>query len=127
MVYGDHKPLITPYFLNEKIFTPDMFVSRGLADDAKHQFVENVDQNKVGDMPILIYDRDEKRVDAFIQAASHLPYYCLSHQFNQHFLGLNLPAFAHANANQTCATNQKLSYAERRELYPSWLYRASLF
>ena len=127
MVYGDHKPAITGYFVAQNIFTPDMFVNRGLSDDAKQQFVDNVDQNRVGDMPVLIFDSDPKRVDSFIQAASHLPYYCLSHQFNQHFLGLNLPAFAHASANQICSTDRKLSYAKRREQYPSWLYRASLF
>lgn len=127
MVYGDHKPALTKYFVAEKIFTADMFVNRGLADDAKQQFVDNVDQNNVGDMPILIFDKDQQRVDDFIRTAEHLPYYCLSHQFNQHFLGLNLPTFAHASAQDTCSTARPLSYVQRREQYPSWLYRASLF
>ncbi len=126
LVYADHKPLMTDFFLDSGVFSEDMFFKVG-AGDAGYLFRQDADQKIVGEVPVYIYDKNKAAVEAFAAEANGLPFYCQSTLFNKHFIGAKVLAQQFALANDTCEAPADFAYEDLKKSYPSWLYRVSLF
>ncbi|GAA6140491.1 sulfatase-like hydrolase/transferase [Hydrogenophaga sp. 5NK40-0174] len=126
IVYADHKPLMTDYFLDSGVFSADMFFQTGKNDEG-YLFREDADQKIIGSVPVYVYDKNEATVDAFVKEANGLPFYCQSTLFNKHFVGASVLAQQFALDKGLCQLNAQYNYEAMKQPYPSWLYRMSLF
>ncbi|GAA6140490.1 LTA synthase family protein [Hydrogenophaga sp. 5NK40-0174] len=126
VVYGDHKPMMTDFYLSEGIFSPDMFLKIG-KNNAGYLFKETVDRPAIGDVPVYIYDKDEARVNNFISEADGLPFFCQSALLNKHFIGTQVLSHQFALKNSLCSPSASFKLSDLEKSYPAWLYSVSLF
>lgn len=103
VVYGDHKPALNNFFTKLGILN-----------------VHNPDLSLLGDVPVLIYDANKKRLSSVINQSAHKPFYCVSAIIDHYVLHSGNPAANYIYKN-SCPSNEK------KDNIPSWLYYWSIF
>ncbi|MBY6347303.1 hypothetical protein E5C31_15145 [Providencia rettgeri] len=122
LLVGDHKPALTRFFHQENVFPDDFFIRTGERND-DYMFSPSAPKEILGDVPGYIYYRDQD----LAARLNHQPFFCLGQIINEASTGIILPAFQYAQHYDLCSSAPKLSYTQRSESYPGWLYSASLF
>jgi len=114
LIYGDHKPGLTEFFMREGIFTDQDFQGRGKWDS-------------VGDVPMFLKHSNSDRVQKVVSAANRLPIFCAVEALDRELIGSGLPAFSYARQMSICENYSEKGYSYYRDAYPEWLYAISLF
>lgn len=99
LIYADHKPALR------------MFA--GMTDPAKS-----------GDVPIIIFDNNEKRKEALVKHSDGKPFYCLSRNIGALYFDMQLAA--HYYAADSCTHFSGKQYLKLAASLPESLYTASL-
>ncbi len=126
VIYGDHKPLMTDFFIENGIFSRDLFFKIG-QNDSDYIFSDSADQRIVGDVPVYIYDKDQEKTERFVERASGLPFFCQSALLNEYFIGTDLLAHQFALKNNLCSESKQYDYEALKKPFPEWLYSISMF
>ena len=121
LLVGDHKPALTRFFHQENIFSDAFFIRTGEKND-DYMFSPSASKEILGDVPGYIYYRGQDLAARLNQQ----PFFCLGQIINEASTGVILPAFQYARHYDLCSSDPKLSYTQRSESYPGWLYSASL-
>ncbi|WP_341667872.1 sulfatase-like hydrolase/transferase [Alcaligenes sp. SDU_A2] len=122
LVVGDHKPGLTRFFHRERIFQDEHFFNTGSGND-DYLFKYSTPQSMLGDVPGYIYYKDRD----LSELLNHQPFFCLTQILNEASIRIALPAFNYAQHQAICSPNTSLTYTQRSNSYPDWLYSASLF
>ncbi|MGO3130145.1 MAG: sulfatase-like hydrolase/transferase [Alcaligenes sp.] len=122
LLVGDHKPALTRFFHQENIFSDTFFIRMGDTDQ-DYMFSPSAPKEILGDVPGYIYYRGQD----LAARLNHQPFFCLGQIINDASAGAILPAFQYARHYDLCSSAPKLTYTQRSESYPGWLYSASLF
>jgi len=101
LLYGDHKP---PF----------------------RKFFEGMSSDELGDVPVLLFDKNIERRNRFAQAANGKPFYCYASIVSQIYYGLSLPA---SHFTQRACNEDNLERRRRIEVVdiPQWVYDQALF
>ena len=122
LLVGDHKPALTRFFHQEDIFPDAFFMHMGEKND-DYMFAPSTPKEILGDVPGYIYYRDQ----SLAARLENQPFFCLTQIINEAITGVILPAFQYAQHHDLCSSKPKLTYTQRSDSYPGWLYSASLF
>jgi phosphoglycerol transferase MdoB-like AlkP superfamily enzyme len=123
LVYGDHKPTLTSYFLREGVFSDTFFHSIGI-QDTDFQFSEDVPRSIVGDMPLWVRGSDSEKVKRFVEKANAVPFFCVATFLDEVFLMSGLPAFKFGRP--ICDGYADQGYEDTVARYPAWLFSESI-
>ena len=124
VVYGDHKPALTPYFYSEGILPPEAF-SRTGAVNTEFTFRPEPPQEIVGDTPVLVLS---SRGDSAMlrQAGNGQPLYCIAAYLDRQWLGLQLDTSAYM-LQHVCKDYHAGDYWTAARTPPANLYTQTLF
>jgi hypothetical protein len=123
IIYGDHKPQLTSYFVREGVFSQSLFQKFGDLD-TDFLFADDADRSIVGDVPLWIRGADKRKVARFVSSANAKPLFCISTLFDQFFLSSGLPAFKFGQP--ICREYGKNGYNGTVSEYPEWLFSESI-
>lgn len=128
VVYGDHKPNLSKFFVNNKVLPKEIFEERS-QDLYLRSKIEDY-RNIIGDVPVYVYYKDLKKVQQLKKLIEKKPFFCLSYGVDKIFLKLNLLSFLHIeqegicdNYNSTSSTSYKMSSEKVKE----YIYYEMLF
>lgn len=126
VIYGDHKPLMTKFFYENKIIPPDQFMTVG-PENGDFTFAFHPDQDIIGDVPVWVGGgTDPGLLTQLQERAMHKPLYCLSAYVDDLFLGSQNPASRYTTQS-VCHGYTPGHYDEQARKVPPWLYAASFF
>lgn len=111
VIYGDHKPALTRYFIRNQIFTTDD-LDRGPAG--------------IGDVPVLIKTPLTEKLQTLTEQSNHKPFYCLTNAIDANFIG-SRPFNFKFMADQGCLQPGNYHYQDLSNSAPGWIYRLTLF
>jgi phosphoglycerol transferase MdoB-like AlkP superfamily enzyme len=123
LVYGDHKPQLTAFFLREGVLPKSTFDRVGKLD-MDFSFARGYSQTLVGDMPIYVKSSDSQKVADFISQANGMPFFCVSKFFDRTFLKSSAPVYRFSG--DVCRSYRTAGYAKTIEAFPDWLYAKAL-
>jgi hypothetical protein len=123
VIYGDHKPQLTSYFVREGVFSPSLFQKSGDLD-TDFLFADEADRSVIGDVPLWIRGADRNKVERFVNSANAKPLFCISTLLDQVFLSSGLPAFTFGQP--ICRDFGKEGYEATVLKYPPWLFSESI-
>lgn len=123
LVYGDHKPQLTSFFVREGVLSADLFETMG-EFDTDFRFADDADRKVIGDMPMWIMGPDRTKVQKFVRMADARPFFCIATFFDRVFLSSGLPAFKFGGP--ICGDYPQQGYEGTVSKYPSWLFSKSI-
>lgn len=123
LVYGDHKPQLTSFFVREGVLSVGLFETTG-EYDTDFRFADDADRKVIGDMPMWIMGPNKSKVQKFIRMADARPFFCVATFFDRVFLSSGLPAFKFGNP--VCEDYHWQGYEGTVGKYPSWLFSKSI-
>lgn len=123
LVYGDHKPQLTAFFLREGILPRSVFERVGKLD-MDFTFASGYPRDVVGDMPVFVRSGDASKVADFVQQADGLPFFCVSKFFDRTFLKSAAPVYRFSG--DVCRAYKDVGYQKTVDAFPNWLYSKAL-
>jgi hypothetical protein len=123
LVYGDHKPPLTSYFVSEGVLPKAAFAKTGELD-TDYLFGDAADPLVVGDMPVWIRGPEPEALKKFVSTAGRHPLFCIANYFNDAFLAVPVPAFSFGKV--ICDGFKLQGYERTVSRFPSWLYAKSV-
>lgn len=125
LIVGDHKPALTRYFHENKVFPDSIFLKTGDRNE-DYRFKPKSMWNLVGDVPAFFYHPNKLMARKFADKATGKPLYCLSNYFDEIFVGVDLPAFSFARKKNLCEQFSDQDYYVNAKRFPEYLYALSL-
>jgi len=126
VIYGDHKPALNKYFVENGVLSREIFSKIGEEKDEDFIFKSNVTPLDFGDVPVLIKSSDKKAVQELIGAANQKPFFCVSALVDKYFIQSGLVSFNY-NVEHGCENKEYLDYAKLKNMTPPWIYSMALF
>ncbi|MCS4089992.1 LTA synthase family protein [Rhizobium sp. BK176] len=123
LVYGDHKPQLTSFFVREGVLPISVFETVG-KDDTSFAFEPGYPQALVGDMPIYVKSSDSQKLSDFITQANGTPFFCVSKFFDRTFLKSSAPVYRFSG--DICRAYRTAGYKKTIAAFPDWLYAKAL-
>ena len=124
--YGDHKPPLNKYFVENGVLPSNIFNKIGEEKDEDFVFKMSTTPLDFGDVPVLIKSNDKDAIKKFITDANGKPFFCVSSLVDKHFIQSGLVSFNH-NAKHVCENSDNFNYDKLINMTPSWIYSMSLF
>lgn len=125
VLYGDHKPNLSKFFVSNKILPEVIFKEEGqdlyLRSEIEHY------RNIIGDVPVYVYYKDSKKVQQLKKLVEEKPFFCLSYGVDKIFLKLNLLSFLLIEQDGICNNYNSTNYKASSKKVKEYIYYEMLF
>ena len=123
VIYGDHKPALNKYFLEQGVMPANLFSKTG-TEDSDFEFKWNIKPTDYGDVPVFVISNDHDAMLSLSKDANHQPYFCVSALVDKYLINSGLVSFNYSDKYQC---NIRSSYDEKIRMFPPEYYSMALF
>lgn len=124
VVYGDHKPALNKFFMDNNVLSTNLFSKTGKHDN-DFVFKWDISPTDYGDVPVFVAAGSDTNLEKLALEANNQPYFCVSSLIDKYLINSGLPSFRY-NIKNECS-NKYISYERKINTMPSWVFSMALF